>query len=238
MTNKKKGILTGIYSAAVVMVLFGFGVAMLNTGNSPRQEAQHTADSPTPVNKTGNKSYKEITTTASTASTTEATTQPTTSAQPTTAEISATPAKTLSLYNEDEEMLWPVSGQILMDYNVTTAVFDKTLEQYRTNDSISIAAVEGENVYAAADGQVLSIEKDDVKGVTVTLDNGNGWRTTYSQLSDNLDVCDGQSVYKGDVIGRVTQPTKQSSALGTHLDFAVYKNEVAQDPKLTLAALE
>ena len=76
-------------------------------------------------------------------------------------------------------------------------------DRYRTNDSIAFAATLGENVVAAFDGVVTSVDKDDINGTTVTIDNGNGWSTTYSQLKDNLQVAQGQTVYKGDIIGIV-----------------------------------
>jgi murein DD-endopeptidase MepM/ murein hydrolase activator NlpD len=240
MTNKTKSIYTGIYTAVAVVLLCAFGVAILNSGSKPENNMANNdivdkADEVSPVGKTNVKSLSEVTTAKTTEAATQATT--TTPAAKSTV-ISASEPKQLSLFNDEDEMLWPVSGQIVMDYNTDTAVFDKTLEQYRTNSSISIAAAVGDEVYAAADGQVMSIEKNDNGEVTVTLDNGNGWRTTYSQLRENLAVSDGQAVYKGDVLGYVAQPSTQSSALGSHIDFSVFKDNVSQDPKLVLAQLD
>ena len=146
---------------------------------------------------------------------------------------------TAAIFDDTQEMEYPIAdAKILMDYSTETAVYDNTLDQYRTNDSIAFAATLGENVVAAFDGVVTSVDKDDINGTTVTIDNGNGWSTTYSQLKDNLQVAQGQTVYKGDIIGIVAEPTKYSTNLGPHLDFAVFKDDESVDPKTVLASAE
>lgn len=135
-------------------------------------------------------------------------------------------------------MEWPVSGQIVMDYSDDTAIFDRTLEQYRTNDSICISADVGTEVFAAADGIITTITNDKISGITVNVDHGNGWTSTYSQLDENLAVSEGESVHKGDKIGIVANPTNYSVALGPHLEFSVFNDENPTDPKLVLAQAE
>lgn len=139
-----------------------------------------------------------------------------------------------STFNNNSKFQWPVNGQIIMDYSVDHTIYDKTLEQYRINDSISIAAEVGTQVKAAATGTVVSITNDNQKGCTVVIDHGNGWQTTYSQLQKNVSVSENQIVETGDIIGGIENPTKYSIALGGHLDFEVKKDGETKDPKLLL----
>jgi murein DD-endopeptidase MepM/ murein hydrolase activator NlpD len=137
-------------------------------------------------------------------------------------------------FKADSKLKWPLQGEIVMDYSKDHTIYDKTLEQYRVNDSISIAAKLGTPVKAAAAGTVVSISNDNKKGCTVVLDHGNGWRTTYSQLQENVIVDKNQVVNVGDVMGGVGNPTKYSILLGEHLDFEVTKDGESKDPKTFL----
>lgn len=148
---------------------------------------------------------------------------------------SAAQDKVFSLFDDTKEMSWPVNGQIIMDYSIETAVYDKTLDQYRTNDTLCIAAEEGSEVKAAAEGVVKSVYNDREHGTTVVIDHGNGWLSTYSQLSDNLTVKEGDITPEGFVIGAIAQPTYYSSSIGPHLEFKITKNDSPTDPKLVLA---
>ncbi len=132
------------------------------------------------------------------------------------------------------KMNWPIFGDILMDYSTEHVVYDKTLDMYRTNDSISIASAIGAEVKATADGTVKSVSSDLQNGKTIVIDNGNGWATTYSQLQDNILVKEGDVVKAGQVIGNVGTPTKFSVLLGSHLQFKVTKNDQTVDPKSIL----
>lgn len=134
-------------------------------------------------------------------------------------------------YDENTKMIWPAQGEILMDFSKDHTIYDKTLEQYRINDCLSIKADVGTPVKAAATGTVTSIVNDSKGGYTVTLDHGNGWQTTYSQLQENLAVTENQVVQAGDIIGGVSDPTIYSVALGSHLDFKVMKNGESLNPK-------
>jgi len=155
----------------------------------------------------------------------ETTTQPKTTAE----------NNTFNMFDETKEMSWPVNGQIVMDYSIETAIYDKTLDQYRTNDSISISAPVGTEVKAAAEGVVEKIFTDEENGQSIVLNHGNGWLTTYSQLEQKtVLVKEGQIVKEGETLGKVGEPTNYSVMLGSHLDFKITKDELAQDPKLVL----
>lgn len=127
----------------------------------------------------------------------------------------------------------PVVGEIVMDYSMEHGIYDVTLNQYRTNDCLSIDAEVGEPVCAAEDGVVETIFMDEERGKTLVINHQNGWKTTYSQL-DELDVEKGDNVKKGETLGNVSEPTKYGVALGPHLDFAMSKDGEKVDPKSVL----
>lgn len=135
--------------------------------------------------------------------------------------------------NIDIALSWPVKGDIILGYSPNSLVYDPTLDQYRTNDSIYIAADEGTNVLAAADGVVSEVVEDETKGNYVVIEHENGWKTTYSQLSD-IDVSEGSAVSKGDVLGVVANPSVYSSAMGSHIEFMVTLDDVTVDPEVAL----
>ena len=118
-----------------------------------------------------------------------------------------------------------------MNFDDKNLVYDKTLEQYRTNDCISLAADVGQQVKASADGIVKLITKTNEGGNTIVIDHGNNWSTTYSQLQDDLLVNEGDFVKKGQAIGGVNKPTKYGVLLGNHLDFKITHNDVSVNPK-------
>lgn len=138
-------------------------------------------------------------------------------------------------FNNGLKLEWPLQGEIVMDYSTDVAIYDKTLEQYRTNDSVSIAANEGTVVKAAGDGVVEFVGLDSEEGNMVVIGHNDGWKTTYSQLNDNILVEEGQNVAAGQAIGSVANPTKYEVSLGSHLNFKITRDDAAVDPKVALA---
>lgn len=146
-------------------------------------------------------------------------------------DIEAEPQNMTAAFDPNEDlMVWPVSGVVLMDYSADALIYDETLDLYRTNESISIGAAEAEEVLAAADGIVTDIGKSDALGNYVVLDNGSGYETTYGQLSEDLAVAVGEYVDQGEVLGCINAPSWYSSALGTHLSFTVRVNGETVNP--------
>ncbi len=132
--------------------------------------------------------------------------------------------------NEDVTMIWPTNGEILLGYSPEVLVYDATLDQYRTNDSIDIASNKGADVFASYDGVVKMVSHSVDQGNYVVIDHGNGWVTTYGQLDDHMKVSVGDEIKKGQQIGTIAEPTSNSVLLGSHLDFKVTKNDETVNP--------
>lgn len=132
-------------------------------------------------------------------------------------------------FSEDTLMEWPVNGTILVDYSMDQTTYFPTLDQYRLSPAISVQAVEGAPVMAAANGTVYSIEENAQTGTTVTMELGNGYQAVYGQLTD-LNVAEGDTIKEGAIIGYIGSPTKYYSVEGSNLYFAMKKDGEAIDP--------
>lgn len=82
-------------------------------------------------------------------------------------------------FTEDSQMLWPVNGQVVIDYSMDATTYFPTLDQYKYNDALMLGCEAGEPVQAAANGQVVSFSEDVETGTTY----GHGSR---KRLSGNL----------------------------------------------------
>ena len=133
---------------------------------------------------------------------------------------------------------YPVQGEVVLPYSIDHAIYDPTLEQYRTNASISLSAEKGTVVKAAAEGTVMEVAEDTESGMTVVIAHNENWLTTYGQLEDAVKVAKGDKVMQGQAIGTVAMPTKYGAALGTHLEFAMEQNGEAKDPTAYLKKAE
>ena len=55
-------------------------------------------------------------------------------------------------FQEEEGLVWPIVGDVLINYSMDRTIFFPTLEQYKYNPAIVIAAAQGETISAAAAG--------------------------------------------------------------------------------------
>jgi len=124
----------------------------------------------------------------------------------------------------------PLSGETITHHSVDRLCYNPTTRDWRTHAGIDIAATEGTEVCAAADGVVYSIYRDDRLGTTVVLRHDGGYLTTYASLAAETAVTPGQSVKLGQTIGYVGSSAIVETALGDHLHFSVSCNDQWMDP--------
>jgi murein DD-endopeptidase MepM/ murein hydrolase activator NlpD len=127
----------------------------------------------------------------------------------------------------------PVEGDTVKKFDKEELQESKTMQQWETHEGIDIAADLGTEVKAVQSGKVADVYKDDAIlqnlksgfGITVVIDHGNGMRTMYSNLADELKVKKGDTVKTGQVIGVVgdTAVREAVSIEGSHLHFVVLK---------------
>ena len=132
-------------------------------------------------------------------------------------------------FAEGERLVWPVTGNVLIPYSMDKTVYFFTLQQYKYNPAMIVAAAEGDSISAVMSGTVTEVFYDEEIGNGVRVDIGKGYEVTYGQLA-NISVEEGSHVEKGEVLGTVAAPTKYYSVEGTNAYFALTLDEVAVDP--------
>ena len=146
--------------------------------------------------------------------------------------ISTAMQPTLS-FSDGDSLVWPVVGNVLVNYSMDKTVYFPTLDQYKYNPAIIIQANEGDMITAAAAGKVTSVFEDPQIGNAVIMDLGNGYEVTYGQLS-NILVSEGSYVSMGDMIAQVAAPTKYFSIEGTNVYFKLTKDGEPINPMTRL----
>ena len=118
-----------------------------------------------------------------------------------------------------------------MDYAMDCLCYNPTTRDWRTHNGMDFAAEAGTPVVAAADGTVYTIYQDETMGTTVVIRHEDGYVTTYSSLSTDVQVSVGQAVELGQTIGTVGTTALLETALGDHVHFSVTCNGQNVDPE-------
>lgn len=132
-------------------------------------------------------------------------------------------------FGKEDELAWPVTGNVIINYSMDKTVYFSTLNQYRYNPALVIAANEGERVVSAADGIVKQVYYDTKLGNCIEMDLGDGYKLKYGQLKD-ISVKEGDYVNKGTMLGMVATPTKYFSQEGCNTYFEMTQNEEPINP--------
>ena len=151
-----------------------------------------------------------------------------------TVQADTTPVKDSLNFKIDDGLLWPVQGNVIMNYSMDHTIYHATLMQFKCNPAIIIDAEVGTEVKTAADGIVTSIEKNEETGLTVTTDIGNGFSLVYGQLSEDSDLEVGDRLSEGEVIGTISEPSRYYTVEGSNLYFQVLKDGETVNPMLYL----
>lgn len=136
-------------------------------------------------------------------------------------------------FGDSDTLVWPIVGNILVNYSMDKTVYFPTLQQYKYNPAIIIQANEGDLVTAASAGKVSSVFQDPQIGNGITMELGGGYEVTYGQLA-NILVSEGSYVAAGDVIAEVAAPTKYFSVEGTNIYFKLTKDGEPVNPMAKL----
>lgn len=132
-------------------------------------------------------------------------------------------------FTAEEKLAWPVEGNVIMNYNMDSTVYFATLDQYKYNPALIIGCETGNSVKAAADGKIVSVEKLDETGNTITVDLGNGYQAIYGQIKD-ITVKEGDSCKAGEVLGSISDPSHYYMKEGSNLYFQLTKDGTSVNP--------
>jgi len=100
---------------------------------------------------------------------------------------------------------WPIKGKVTQEY--------KGDEHH----GIDVSGKVGDKIKTARPGKVKSIGNDDIYGIFVIIDHGNGWESLYAHCS-KIVVKEGDMILGGDKIAEVGNTGKSS---GSHLHFEI-----------------
>ena len=129
----------------------------------------------------------------------------------------------------------PVSGETIYGYSMEALSYNETTRDWRVHNGVDIAAEEGAEVCAAADGEVYTVYEDDSMGYTVVIRHDGGYTTKYSSLSENLSVQAGDPVTMGQTIGYAGSTALVETTMGSHVHFSVTYQDEPMDPAEFLA---
>ena len=132
--------------------------------------------------------------------------------------------------NIPQAMVRPLNGEVINIFSDGELVKSKTLNVWKTHDGVDIAGAPDEKVKSMTSGTVKSVSEDQLLGVCVIIDHGNGLEGYYCSLSKDVPVAEGQSVSAGTIIGTVGNTAESEVSEDSHLHFAVKKNGEWIDP--------
>lgn len=121
--------------------------------------------------------------------------------------------------------IWPVEGYMTDGFGMRRDPFDETLSEFHAGQDI--AAPTGSPVMAAGSGTVTFAGPQSGYGQLVIVDHGRGITTRYGHLS-KIEVVDGQSIGRGEVLGRVGSTGRST---GPHLHYEVRVNDGSVNPR-------
>lgn len=128
-------------------------------------------------------------------------------------------------------MVSPVVGEVTKGHSTDTPVFSNTLNEWRVHTGLDITADEGDDVYAAAAGEVTKVYSDPFYGKTVEITHEGGIVSTYSNLANTgVAVTIGQKVKSGDKIAVIGDTSLTELADEPHLHFEVKVNGTSVNP--------
>jgi len=117
-----------------------------------------------------------------------------------------------------------------LEHDVMTSSYGErehpVLGRRRMHKGVDLAAPVGTPVYAPADGVVSRASWFSSYGLYISVEHGGEMQTRYGHLS-RLNVAEGQTVHKGDVIGFVGSTGRST---GPHLHYEVRVDGEAVNP--------
>lgn len=127
--------------------------------------------------------------------------------------------------------IMPVTGEISHPFSNGELVKSETLGVWKTHDGCDILCELGTDVRSMSDGVVKEISEDPLWGVTLVVEQSNGYEVHYCGMAKELNVKTGQQVKQGEILG-VTSDTCQAEIVQPpHLHLSVKQNGKWIDPQ-------
>ena len=118
----------------------------------------------------------------------------------------------------DPEVLRPFDDSAMVQSGVTGI--------WHIHDAVDLRADPGAKVLAMADGTIVAAGEDQLQGVWLLIDHGDGFASAYLHLTHYI-VSVGEYVSQGQVIGYMGST---GVSTGPHLHFTIYYNGDTVNP--------
>lgn len=131
----------------------------------------------------------------------------------------------------------PIVSEVITPYSNGELVKNVTLNDWRTHDGIDLAADQGVDVVAVADGTVSDIKNDPLWGTMLTIDHVDGNQSVYCGLDKVVPVQVGDKVTVKQVVGKVDGVPCEISQ-PNHLHFGIKRDGKWIDPLQVIQGAE
>lgn len=132
-------------------------------------------------------------------------------------------------FAQTQSMMWPVEGNVLLDYNMDSTVYFPTLDQYKCNPGLVIQGDVSQPVSAPANARVVESGTNEEIGNYLVLDLGDDYLLTCGQLKE-VQAVEGEYLERGQVLGYVAEPTKYYTLEGPNVFLELMKDGKTADP--------
>ena len=133
------------------------------------------------------------------------------------------------VFSANDVLDWPIEGNVVLNYSMDQSIYFSTLDQYKYNPAIVISGNVGDEVRAAATGNIISVKEEAQTGMTVKMDIGSGYELIIGQLT-GVRVEEGQKINKGELIGYIAEPSKYYVVEGPNVYFQMLKDGEPVNP--------
>ena len=138
-------------------------------------------------------------------------------------------AATVTQHFDKSSAVWPIEGELLLDYSMDSTIYFPTLEQYKCNPGLVIQSEVSTPVYAPAAARVLEAGNNEEIGDYLVLDLGNDYTVTCGQLKE-ITAVQGEYLEAGQLLGYVAEPTKYYTIEGSNLFLEMRHGDKTVDP--------
>lgn len=123
----------------------------------------------------------------------------------------------------------PVSGAVLRPFSPTQPLYQATLDAWAAHMGVDLAIDPEQEVLAPADGQVLSIKKSALHGLTLELEHSDGLICRMMGL-ESVTVSEGSIVRAGQTVATAGGTHPAEALDKPHLHLELWRDGQAVDP--------
>lgn len=121
------------------------------------------------------------------------------------------------------------NAAISKEYADDKLLFDNTTKFWCTHQGLDFACNEGQEVLAVFDGKITKIENSMMNGTVIYVEVSENLTVVYKGLSTDVFVKEGDSVKKGQKLGKVTSMLSEKTD-GVHLHLELVKDKALINP--------